>query len=149
MYGGERKRIWHHNAFLADDSAFVFKQLSQVKYSDTQFICTYSVRNTSTETKKLTSVEFSTSSSGGFTLSSFTVSPYSSSSEDVIAAIEKQTGELDQSITDAGQGVQDKIESQFDTSQFLSFLGGSIMSASLTFGNISSSNSQAISFKAL
>ena len=67
--------------------------------------------------KKLTSVEFSTSSSGGFTLSSFTVSPYSSSSEDVIAAIEKQTGELDQSITDAGQGVQDKIESQFDTSQ--------------------------------
>ena len=75
---------------------------------------TYSVRNTSTETKKLTSVEFSTSSSGGFTLSSFTVSPYSSSSEDVIAAIEKQTGELDQSITDAGQGVQDKIESQFD-----------------------------------
>ena len=75
------------------------------------------MRNTSTETKKLTSVEFSTSSSGGFTLSSFTVSPYSSSSEDVIAAIEKQTGELDQSITDAGQGVQDKIESQFDTSQ--------------------------------
>ena len=102
---------------VADDSAFVFKQLSQVKYSDTQFICTYSVRNTSTETKKLTSVEFSTSSSGGFTLSSFTVSPYSSSSEDVIAAIEKQTGELDQSITDAGQGVQDKIESQYDTSQ--------------------------------
>ena len=40
-----------------------------------------------------------------------------SSSTDVIAAIEKQTGELDQSITDAGQGVQDKIESQFDTSQ--------------------------------
>lgn len=40
-----------------------------------------------------------------------------SSSSDVIAAIEKQTGELDQSITDAGQGVQDKIESQFDTSQ--------------------------------
>ena len=102
---------------VADDSAFVFKQLSQVKYSDTQFICTYSVRNTSTETKKLTSVEFSTSSSGGFTLSSFTVSPYSSSSEDVIAAIAKQTGELDQSITDAGQGVQDKIESQYDTSQ--------------------------------
>lgn len=33
--------------------------------------------------------------------------------------------------------------------QFLSFLGGSIMSASLAFGNISSSNSQAISFKAL
>lgn len=102
---------------VADDSSFVFKQISQVKYSDTQYICSYSVRNTSTETKKLTSVEFSTSSSGGFTLSSFTVSPYSSSSEDVIAAIEKQTGELDQSITDAGQGVQDKIESQFDTSQ--------------------------------
>ena len=39
------------------------------------------------------------------------------SSSDIIAAIENQTGELDQSITDAGQGVQDKIESQFDTSQ--------------------------------
>ena len=39
------------------------------------------------------------------------------SSADIIAAIENQTGELDQSITDAGQGVQDKIESQFDTSQ--------------------------------
>ena len=39
------------------------------------------------------------------------------SSVDIIAAIENQTGELDQSITDAGQGVQDKIESQFDTSQ--------------------------------
>ena len=51
---------------VADDSSFVFKQLSQVKYSDTQFICTYSVRNTSTETKKLASVEFSTSSNGGF-----------------------------------------------------------------------------------
>lgn len=31
--------------------------------------------------------------------------------------IQKQTDALDQSITDAGQGVQDKIESQFDTSQ--------------------------------
>lgn len=40
-----------------------------------------------------------------------------SSGADIIAAIENQTGELDQSITDAGQGVQDKIESQFDTSQ--------------------------------
>lgn len=40
-----------------------------------------------------------------------------SSSADIIAAIENQTGHLDQSITDAGQGVQDKIESQFDTSQ--------------------------------
>ena len=39
------------------------------------------------------------------------------SSVDIIAAIENQTGELDQSITDAGQGVQDKIESQYDTSQ--------------------------------
>lgn len=39
------------------------------------------------------------------------------SSADIIAAIENQTGELDQSITDAGQGVQDKIESQYDTSQ--------------------------------
>ena len=47
---------------------------------------------------------------------SLSYSGYSSSS-DVIAAIEKQTGELDQSITDAGQGVQDKIESQYDTSQ--------------------------------
>lgn len=40
-----------------------------------------------------------------------------SSSSDIIAAIQNQTGQLDQSITDAGQGVQDKIESQFDTSQ--------------------------------
>ena len=40
-----------------------------------------------------------------------------SDSGSIIAAIENQTGELDQSITDAGQGVQDKIESQFDTSQ--------------------------------
>lgn len=40
-----------------------------------------------------------------------------SDADSIIAAIENQTGELDQSITDAGQGVQDKIESQFDTSQ--------------------------------
>lgn len=40
-----------------------------------------------------------------------------SDADSIIAAIENQTGELDQSITDAGQGVQDKIESQYDTSQ--------------------------------
>ena len=40
-----------------------------------------------------------------------------SGTDDLIAAIQNQTSELDQSITDAGQGVQDKIESQYDTSQ--------------------------------
>ena len=126
---------------VSNDSAFVFKQLSQVKYSDTQFISTYSVRNTSLETKKLSSVEFSTSSSGGFTLSSFTVSPFSTSSEDVIAAIEKQTGELDQSISDAGQGVQDKIESQFDTSQ-----GSEVGSAAQVFADQASESLGVVSY---
>lgn len=40
-----------------------------------------------------------------------------SDADSIIAAIQNQTGQLDQSITDAGQGVQDKIESQYDTSQ--------------------------------
>ena len=40
-----------------------------------------------------------------------------SGTDDLVAAIQNQTSELDQSITDAGQGVQDKIESQYDTSQ--------------------------------
>ena len=102
---------------VADDSAFVFKQLSQVKYSDTQFICTYSVRNTSTETKKLTSVEFSTSSSGGFTLSSFTVSPYSSSSEDVIAAIQKQTNDIIDNQNQHYQDTENKFQGAVNPGQ--------------------------------
>ena len=40
-----------------------------------------------------------------------------SGTDDLIAAIQNQTSELDQSITNAGQGVQDKIESQYDTSE--------------------------------
>ena len=40
-----------------------------------------------------------------------------SGTQDIIDAINTQTGQLDSSITDAGQGVQDKIESQYDTSQ--------------------------------
>lgn len=40
-----------------------------------------------------------------------------SDADSIIAAIQNQTGQLDQSITDAGQGVQDKIESQYDISQ--------------------------------
>lgn len=40
-----------------------------------------------------------------------------SGTQDIIDAITDQTGQLDQSITDAGQGVQDKIESQYDASQ--------------------------------
>lgn len=102
---------------VADDSAFVFKQLSQVKYSDTQFICTYSVRNTSTETKKLTSVEFSTSSSGGFTLSSFTVSPYSSSSEDVITAIQKQTNDIIDNQNQHYQDTENKFQGAVNSGQ--------------------------------
>lgn len=102
---------------VADDSAFVFKQLSQVKYSDTQFICTYSVRNTSTETKKLTSVEFSTSSSGDFTLSSFTVSPYSSSSEDVITAIQKQTNDIIDNQNQHYQDTENKFQGAVNSGQ--------------------------------
>ena len=102
---------------VADDSSFVFKQLSQVKYSDTQFICTYSVRNTSTETKKLTSVEFSTSSSGGFTLSSFTVSPYSSSSEDVITAIQKQTNDIIDNQNQHYQDTENKFQGAVNSGQ--------------------------------
>lgn len=102
---------------VADDSSFVFKQLSQVKYSDTQFICTYAVRNTSTETKKLTSVEFSTSSNGGFTLSSFTVSPYSSSSEDVIAAIQKQTNDIIDNQNQHYQDTENKFQGAVNPGQ--------------------------------
>jgi len=102
---------------VADDSSFVFKQLSQVKYSDTQFICTYSVRNTSTETKKLASVEFSTSSNGGFTLSSFTVSPYSSSSEDVITAIQKQTNDIIDNQNQHYQDTENKFQGAVNSGQ--------------------------------
>lgn len=102
---------------VADDSSFVFKQLSQVKYSDTQFICTYSVRNPSTETKKLTSVEFSTSSNGGFTLSSFTVSPYSSSSEDVITAIQKQTNDIIDNQNQHYQDTENKFQGAVNSGQ--------------------------------
>ena len=102
---------------VPDDSSFVFKQLSQVKYSDTQFICTYSVRNTSTETKKLTSVEFSTSSNGGFTLSSFTVSPYSSSSEDVITAIQKQTNDIIDNQNQHYQDTENKFQGAVNSGQ--------------------------------
>uniref|UniRef100_A0AAU8AZC6 Uncharacterized protein n=1 Tax=Dulem virus 69 TaxID=3145780 RepID=A0AAU8AZC6_9VIRU len=102
---------------VADDSSFVFKQLSQVKYSDTQFICTYSVRNTSTETKKLASVEFSTSSYGGFTLSSFTVSPYSSSSEDVITAIQKQTNDIIDNQNQHYQDTENKFQGAVNSGQ--------------------------------
>ena len=103
---------------VADDSAFAFKQLSQVKYSDTNLSVHYSVRNNLRETKKLTSVEvfniferwfYSFLLFYGFTLFIFFRGCY--------CGYRKTDGELDQSITDAGQGVQDKIESQFDTSQ--------------------------------
>lgn len=102
---------------VADDSSFVFKQISQVKYSDTQYICSYSVRNTSTETKKLSSVEFSTSSSGGFTLSSFTVSPYSSSSEDVITAIQKQTNDIIDNQNQHYQDTENKFQGAVNSGQ--------------------------------
>lgn len=102
---------------VASDSSFVFKQISQVKYSDTQYICSYSVRNTSTETKKLSSVEFSTSSSGGFTLSSFTVSPYSSSSEDVIAAIQKQTNDIIDNQNQHYQDTENKFQGAVNPGQ--------------------------------
>lgn len=53
-----------------------------------------------------------------------------SSTDDLVAAIQNQTSELDQSITDAGQGVQDKIESQYDTSQ-----GSEVGSAAQNFAD--------------
>lgn len=71
---------------------------------------------------------------------SLSYSGYSSSS-DVIAAIEKQTGELDQSITDAGQGVQDKIESQYDTSQ-----GSELGSSAQDFANQASESLGVVSY---
>lgn len=71
-----------------------FEQLSQQKYGSSSYIVTYRLHNSSSQLSNLDWVEFTTSHSGAFALQSFTISPYSSSAEDVVAAIENQTDEI-------------------------------------------------------
>lgn len=59
----------------------------------------------------------------------------------VIDAINNQTNVLNQSITDAGQGIQDKIESQFDISQ-----GSEVGSAAQDFANQASESLGVVSY---
>ena len=64
-----------------------------------------------------------------------------SGTDDLVAAIQNQTSQLDQSITDAGQGVQDKIESQYDTSQ-----GSEVGSAAQGFADQASESLGVVSY---
>ncbi|MFR3719135.1 MAG: hypothetical protein ACLTV4_03860 [Ruthenibacterium lactatiformans] len=87
----------------------------------------------------------SINSSAKFTVSSLSVQYLGqygeSGTDDLVAAIQNQTSELDQSITDAGQGVQDKIESQYDTSQ-----GSEVGSAAQGFADQASESLGVVSY---
>lgn len=84
-------------------------------------------------------------SSAKFTVSSLSVQYLGqygeSGTEDLVSAIQNQTSELDQSITDAGQGVQDKMESQYDTSQ-----GSEVGSAAQGFADQASESLGVVSY---